>query len=1138
MKRFYMTLAAGVLALGSVTAQTTIATLGFEPGDVKGRSSQYSLTVLNNGGENPSTYGDWVNQKGVDAWTEAFADEKHSGEYAFRAVNGAVDAPQSWDRGFKIAGLPLKEETSYRVSFWVKGTAGSRLSSWLSKGVENFERGICTPTGQSMGLDQVTLTGDWQHMSFVTFYGTADLLNQYIAEKESWRGAGESNLFPEAFGGTGEDYSTHFEGKLPEEFFFIANMFSNDATYVLDDIQIEEGVTFNQATFVDDAIRLDFGYATNIADLAKAEADGVLHLDPASVTVTINGTPAPVEYVEGQQDGFLYVFLQETYASEGDEVRVSWTPAADSPILYKGDKRPSTDAETALAVPGFKDEPAWFDADISALPSAWAPATMVSSWPENESFEIVGADFKDVTVTFDKDIDVSSASATLSQNGVVKSIDPATIVVKDGDARTVVVPVGALADGDWTFTLTGVMNSFGVDCLTDQTFTFTVGEDHDTGTSEEVYATDFDNEPTNCVPEGWVTYNDAGFHIYGFNDDGSQYNYAYGQTPGGGGTRLFEGFSGDFKKALYWGTRGTNEGYAEFGSQVKQYLQADGTPDPEMPEGIALKLEARKYQVSFLMAAWKDAPMFNFTLEDLDGNVYAKFTDYVAAPNMNGAQGPVSGSVKCVTDFTVPKEGYYVLRFTSQEAQWKEFLLANVKVITMPSKAAYYKGLLANARETAESILAGAEGEAYDGETKTALAAAIEQAKGHFTQPSEITALIDQLGALGEAMQARVANIDSFEDAILTAMTAQAELEGTKYEATDLYKAGAAAVARYAETNASALTDAELAEATPAVKRAAAQLGNVKSCTDDLTWQVYKAGQIAQAFGSELPGAYWSNVEDNPALAARIVADATLKLYQAIAADTLSNVPTTTYEADGLSVEGYDFTGLVRNSRFYTLKTDNGVADDTTFPGWSVEQPEAVAGGNNFHFSGDVASEEKPVSNVMANNWKCDYTLSQTLTGVPAGVYTILINCRTSAGFNSDVQEDGTYDKYIFATAGEQTYVQKFAEGGWGTHFCAIEGVEVTDGTVTIGAVEKNSAQYETNTFVDDARVFLTAKADKFDYAKAAQELADGIEAAPEADAAVAVAIYSVSGSRQQALQPGINIVKMSDGSVRKVLVK
>ena len=197
-----------------------------------------------------------------------------------------------------------------------------------------------------------------------------------------------------------------------------------------------------------------------------------------------------------------------------------------------------------------------------------------------------------------------------------------------------------------------------------------------------IYETDFDNEMTGGIPKGWITYNEAGYHLYGFNHDGSQYNYNWGGNPGGGGSRLYEGFSGDFNKAMYWGSRGTNKGYATYGEQVKDYMLEGGVIDPDMPEGIALQLEARKYQISFLMAALKYEPTFTFTLEDLNGNVHARYTDLVAAPNVNGAIGKVTGSVSFVKNLTISDPGYYVLRFTAAEAQWQEYLLANVKIIT------------------------------------------------------------------------------------------------------------------------------------------------------------------------------------------------------------------------------------------------------------------------------------------------------------------------------------------------------------------------------------------------------------------------------------------------------------------------
>ena len=91
-----------------------------------------------------------------------------------------------------------------------------------------------------------------------------------------------------------------------------------------------------------------------------------------------------------------------------------------------------------------------------------------------------------------------------------------------------------------------------------------------------------------------------------------------------------------------------------------------------MDPAIALKLEATKYQITIRMCAWKNlngntdavsednAPKYTFTLEDLEGNVYAQFVDVPAMPNVNGAQNmAVNNVTKSVTDFTVEKAGYH-----------------------------------------------------------------------------------------------------------------------------------------------------------------------------------------------------------------------------------------------------------------------------------------------------------------------------------------------------------------------------------------------------------------------------------------------------------------------------------------------
>ena len=986
---------------------------------------------------------------------------------------------------------------------------------------------------------------------------------------------------------------------FPNEYFLIINMY-NPGEYLLDDICIEEGVTFNEATYSGSTstIKLDFGYPTNIAALASAN-NGSFTLDPSCVKVTINGVEATAEFVEGKSDGFLYIFMPEdVYMGEDDDVRISFTPAADCPIVYTDDKRPSADVESEMKVLGFQNEKAYSDDAMDApLPSAWSPATMVSSIPENESFEIPSASLTNIAVTYDKALSLSTASATLTwkDNFGEKSLNLSTAMSLSEDGKTINIAVSNLSDAEYTLTLSSVENSYGYPCDEDQVITFSVGEDHDTSTSEVVYQSDFDNGLDDGVPQGWLTKDATGIHQYGFMDEDQTIQYRYGwghatQNPNGteGGARLYPGFSGDFQKALYWCSRDTNVGYTSYGEIVKDYIQDDGSIAENAPEGIALVLEPRKYQVSFTMAAWKGEPVFRFTLEDLEGNVYAQFNDYVAKPNMNGNKGNVTGSLKCTTDFTVDKAGYYVLKFAAQDAPWQEFLLANVKLITMPSKAAYWKQQLAAAVEQAEPILEAADMEEYNGDTKTAFAAAINTAKtGHFTAPSEIQALINQLSELGTAMQARVTNIDAFNQAIENADLAYLGLEG-KYLDAEIAVTAKEMLDTYKNTNPSELSDENLAEVTPKLVTAAAQLGNVTTVVDILAWGGYKAFQTAETLGADGSAALNLTTDDRNVVNQVNIAS-TVALYQMLAespviADSLKT--TVNYEAgtkivvDGVytdmsgeevAASGIDFTGLIQNPRFYTFTTD-GSADlqDNTVVGWNCEQLE---GGHVHLANGASATEAQPVITSAINAYAggAEYKFYQVIENVPVGVYDVYFATRTAIKNNPDgegvkgvfnAMDDvtGIWDKYIFAQAGdEEPIMVPFAAGNsWFGHPTVIPNVTVKEGqTLTIGVVENYISgmasghdfdaelgeytatdRWNTNTFAGEARLYFAAPLEGYDYAKAAQDLLDGVKTISNSSKSPVTDIFSATGIRLGSMQKGVNIVRRADGSAAKILVK
>lgn len=1159
MKKINLLIAAGLMASASMQAQV-VASLGFEDSDPKERTSKWALN------HQAGSFGDWVNKTDNDVWTEQVAGDVKEGEYAFQAVNDGTSTLESWMRAFKfvLADGAIKENTAYRVSFWVKAPEGGHITSWLSQGTENYDKSFCTADNQNFGIADMTLAGgDWKHVSFNSFYQAADTLNNVIAGQD-WVG---NAVFPEEFGGDGEKmYRDFFDHKLPNEYFFMVAM-RTGGTYLLDDIKIEEGVTYNKvlfgatATSGENVVKFDFGFPTNIAALAGASETGSLSLDPSCVTVTVNGAPATVKFVEGKADGFLYAFLdlgEDVALEETDVVEASFTPAADCPIIYSSSLRPSSDRFSEMKVLAIAGAGAEFavsdDLDVSSIEAG--PGKMVSSIPENESFEIDSETFNQISVTYDKELDpdLEYASAVLKWNNDTREKDLSANMSLSDDGKTINIALtDKLADGEYNLYLYDVETKFWASCP-DAKITFAVGPDNDQTISKTVFNTDstFAATAQGAFPVGWVANDNGTIHQYGINEQGTVYNYEWGQQATNpihdqGGSRGYTGFSGDIKgTAIYWrnfnGSR-TN-GTLTFGELVKDYKLVDGTIDPDMDPANGLYLDEGKYQITILMCAWKNLdgnipPVYDFTLEDLDGNVYARFENVDAVPNMNGARGAVNNATKSQTDFNVSTPGYYVLKFSAQAGS--ELLLGSVNIITMPSKAAYWKQQLASAAASAKNVLDSAEDAIYDGDTKTALSNAYNSATtGHFTSPSEIQALIDEMAAESAKLQTRMTNIDKFVDAVASITEVPEDLTG-KYTESDLYKSAIGTIETYKDVDPSTLSDDELAAAAPTLATATQQIGNVKSVVDALTWGLYKATQtygiIATDDESSLNAALAAVTDD------REVADAINAANKArvleILADELEGgqIPADYLTVVNDTISGIELTGYVQNPKLYCEYNVSGI------PGWTLE-----AGSDstnlNIGYEGEDPSAAKPVTDRAISVYgNADYNMYQVLKNLPAGVYTVKFNTRTPLVdkttdfgkifyYNAQDSVTGEWDKYIYAGEGDAQGVAPYYGGNWSNsdeNFTFVENLEVgEDGTLLIGArehyVSGKAERHEDNTpqsfwtgtsKCDDIRIFLVAPLEGYDYATAAKEAATGIEATEVAQKSVKSNVkYNFAGQR------------------------
>ncbi len=289
----------------------------------------------------------------------------------------------------------------------------------------------------------------------------------------------------------------------------------------------------------------------------------------------------------------------------------------------------------------------------------------------------------------------------------------------------------------------------------------------------------------------------------------------------------------------------------------------------------------------------------------------------------------------------------------------------------------------------------------------------------------------------------------------------------------------------------------------------------------------------AQAVGDEL-GVAMTNYENTASEEAIGLADAASTKYEEVS-------DMYTEELEALIEEMRYAIGSLKIPAEATTATDDNAVDMTSLivnpdfsdrnNGWDTY----TAGGNN-----------QPLGDAwefwMENASDVNFNIKQTLSALPAGKYSLTADLSNS--YNGQTSKDNEGRSYLYAeiingtdTTSYSTVVQPQTAdaSSRSLHEVIFEmpaptlAVKVIIGWKTVGTMDARWSScdnfaltyYGTESSKENSKDDITG--------------VDGIESAEEV---VPVAIYSISGARLAAPQKGINIIKMSDGSVKKVLVK
>lgn len=163
-----------------------------------------------------------------------------------------------------------------------------------------------------------------------------------------------------------------------------------------------------------------------------------------------------------------------------------------------------------------------------------------------------------------------------------------------------------------------------------------------------VYQLDFASTVNSSLPEGWRTIDGTEVREYG-----NQYS---------GGPRIFSTFTGTYTHALYWRCFGSTAA-ADYG-KLADY---------------PLTLKVGTYKLSYRVAAWNGTPMYKAQILNADGSVLKSSDDITATPNASGVlTANLSDTEEKSFEFTVSEQGKYVINFVAQNGG--EFMLLDCRI--------------------------------------------------------------------------------------------------------------------------------------------------------------------------------------------------------------------------------------------------------------------------------------------------------------------------------------------------------------------------------------------------------------------------------------------------------------------------
>jgi len=307
------------------------------------------------------------------------------GQYYFRyasadahTANGYSSSTKSVEkhrRNLYIRGFDIDDETSYRLTIFIRTrkTAGNNPIFYadLMRGYhhqrETFSTGI---SGDRFSYTKNNFEdGEWEKLTLMSYYLNDSIADGFVYNKSyswyedwNWRPTDEQLS---TWGKTLNEGDTLRYIKQPDKYFIRLSFATDSVEYSIDNITLTKS-WIGGIQHTGDLLRVDFGYETNLKDLAKAAKakSKIAAVELPGDYFTVWGLKSGswkkigINSAEYHDDGYMYMWTapgpggQQIKFESFDSVLVSFTnPEADSiKLKYTGSLYPNAlDADWVAA---------------------------------------------------------------------------------------------------------------------------------------------------------------------------------------------------------------------------------------------------------------------------------------------------------------------------------------------------------------------------------------------------------------------------------------------------------------------------------------------------------------------------------------------------------------------------------------------------------------------------------------------------------------------------------------------------------------------------------------------------------------------------------------------------------------------